>query len=177
MPLPSGKAKRALNPQTTMGVTTFESSVKSVPYAPEVVYAKLADLNNLGKLKEALDSPDYADRLAQAVPADKLAEARQAIESMSFDSDNVSITSPMGNVRLTIVDREAPKLVKLVGEGLPIALNLWIQLLPHDNGTASLMKVTIKADLNIFIKSMVSKPLKQGVEKMAEILAALPYGV
>lgn len=159
-----------------MGVTTFESTIKIVPYAPDVVYAKLADLNNLSLLKEALNSPEYATRLEQAVPADKLAEARQAIESMTFDTDSVSVASPMGNVRLTIVDREAPKMIKLAGEGLPIDINLWIQLLPHDDGTTSLMKVTIKADLNIFIKAMVSKPLKQGVEKMAEILAALPYG-
>lgn len=160
-----------------MGVTTYESTVKLVPYTPEQVFAKLSDLNNLGKLKEALNDPQYAARLEQAVPADKLEEARKAIESMTFDADSVSVGSPMGNICLKVVDREAPKMVKLVGEGLPIDVNLWVQLLPHNDGQASLLKTTIKADLNIFIKGMVNKPLKQGVEKLAEILAALPYGV
>lgn len=158
-----------------MGLTTYESEVKRVPYAPEQVYAKLADLNHLSKLKAALNDPQYAARLEQAVPSDKLAEARKAIESMTFDADSVTISSSMGNIRLTIVDREAPKMIKMVGEGLPIDANLWVQLLPHDGGQASLLKTTIKADVNIFIKAMVNKPLKQGVEKLAEILAALPY--
>ena len=38
------------------------------------------------------------------------------------------------------------------------------------------MKLTIRAELNMFIKAMVSKPLKEGVEKLADMLAMIPYG-
>ena len=31
-------------------------------------------------------------------------------------------------------------------------------------------------DLNPFIKGMVAKPLKEGVEKLADMLAMIPYG-
>lgn len=38
------------------------------------------------------------------------------------------------------------------------------------------MKLTVCADLNPFIKGMVEKPLKEGVEKLADMLAMIPYG-
>jgi len=41
--------------------------------------------------------------------------------------------------------------------------------------TASKMKVTVKAELNPFIKNMVEKPLQEGVEKIADALALVPY--
>lgn len=37
------------------------------------------------------------------------------------------------------------------------------------------MKVTIRAEVNMFMKAMVSKPLQEGVEKLADMLAMLPY--
>jgi hypothetical protein len=37
------------------------------------------------------------------------------------------------------------------------------------------MKMTIKADLNPFIKPMVSKPLQDALDKIAVVIASLPY--
>jgi hypothetical protein len=37
------------------------------------------------------------------------------------------------------------------------------------------MRLTVKADLNPFMKSMVSKPLKQTVDQVADLLSRLPY--
>lgn len=37
------------------------------------------------------------------------------------------------------------------------------------------MKVTIRAEVNAFMKAMVSKPLQEGVEKLADMLAMIPY--
>jgi hypothetical protein len=37
------------------------------------------------------------------------------------------------------------------------------------------MKITLRADLNPFIKGMVSKPLQEGLEKIADMIAELPY--
>ena len=52
--------------------------------------------------------------------------------------------------------------------------NLWIQLLPTSE-TSSKMKLTIKADINPFIKGMISKPLQEGLEKIADMLAMINY--
>jgi carbon monoxide dehydrogenase subunit G len=73
-----------------------------------------------------------------------------------------------------VIDREAPKTIKLAVEGAPVALNLWIQLLPAGEGETK-MKLTARADLNPFIKGMVSKPLQDGVNKMADALTVIPY--
>ena len=52
-------------------MTKFESGVKMIPAPQELVYEKLADLNNLEKLKDNL-------------PEDK-------VKNLSFDADSLSI--------------------------------------------------------------------------------------
>ena len=37
------------------------------------------------------------------------------------------------------------------------------------------MKLTIKADIPIFLKGMVSGPLQEAIEKIADALAMIPY--
>ena len=37
------------------------------------------------------------------------------------------------------------------------------------------MKLTIKAELNMFIKQMVKKPLQEGIEKIADVLQMIQY--
>ena len=53
-------------------------------------------------------------------------------------------------------------------------MNLWIQMLPVSDNQSK-MKVTIRAEVNMFMKAMVSKPLQEGVEKLADMLSAIPY--
>ena len=57
-----------------------------------------------------------------------------------------------------------------------MAANLWIQLLPT-SPYESKMKCTVGADLNFFIKQMAKKPLQEGIEKLADMLAMIPYGM
>ena len=82
--------------------------------------------------------------------------------------------SPMGAVKLVIVEREAPKCIKFETAESPLPFNFWIQILPVSE-TTSKMKLTIKAELNPFIKGMVSKPLTEGIEKIADALQAIHY--
>jgi hypothetical protein len=55
-----------------------------------------------------------------------------------------------------------------------VPFNFWIQLLPVTEETCK-MKLTLKAELNIFIKGMLQKPLQEGIEKMADVLQAIDY--
>lgn len=136
-------------------MTKFESSVKQVPYAQEAVYRDISDLSNL-------------ERVRDRVPEDK-------IDSFSFDKDNVSVSvPPVGQITLHIVEREEPKCVKFESVDSPLPFNLWIQVLPVSE-TASKMKVTVKADIPFMLKGMVSGPLQDGVEKIADVLALIPY--
>ena len=133
----------------------FESSVKQIPYPQQAVYDNISDLRNLEKVRDR-------------VPADK-------VNDFSFDEDTVSLSvAPVGELKLRICDREAPKCVKFETVQSPVPFNIWIQVLPVGE-TASKMKVTVKAELNPFIKNMVEKPLQEGVEKIADALAMVPY--
>jgi len=156
--------------EKTMSLSKFESEVKHLRQSPETAYALLADLRNLQGLKEKLNDPAVTAAMAGQLPADKMEEARRQLDRVEFDRDSVQIDSPMGRMRLAIVERDAPKCLKFAGEGAPLQLYLWIQLLPC--GTGAKMRVTVGAEVNIFMKGMVSKPLQQAADGLAGILAA-----
>ena len=151
-----------------MSTSTFESNIKQIPHKQESVYRTLSDLNNLQRLK------DKFEQVKDQIPEDKK-EQIEKIKDLTFDSDSVSFSAPMvGEIKLNIIDREEPKTIKFETSNSPIPFNLWIQLLPTSD-TACKMKLTIKADLNPFIKGMVKKPLEEGIEKIANALAMISY--
>lgn len=135
-------------------MSKFESGIKHIPHPQTAVYNALSDLSNLDKVKDKL-------------PEDK-------IKDLSFDSDSLTIGAPMGSASMRIIEREEPKCIKFATEKSPIAANLWIQIVPEGEDACK-MKLTIKADINPFIKGMVSKPLQEGLEKIADVLAMIPY--
>ena len=133
----------------------FESSVKQIPYSQEAVYRNISDLRNLEKVRDR-------------VPEDK-------IKDFSFDEDTISINvPPVGELKLRVVEREEPKCVKFETAQSPVPFNVWVQMLPVDEQNSK-MKVTVKAELNPFIKGMVSGPLQDGVEKIADALSMIKY--
>ncbi|MCI5710154.1 MAG: SRPBCC family protein [Prevotella sp.] len=136
-------------------MSKFESSIKQIPYSQESVYRSLSDLSNLEKVRDR-------------VPQDK-------VKDFSFDQDTVNMSvSPVGDISMRIVEREEPKCIKFETTKSPLPFNFWIQLLPV-TATTCKMRLTIKADINPFIKGMVSKPLQEGLEKIADALAMIRY--
>lgn len=149
-------------------MSEFKSEVKQIGAPQSVVYAKISDLSNLETLKQRMADPAEMGQ-------DKVDQMAQYIDNVSFDTDSITISgSPVGSVCLKIIEREAPKTIKMQGEGTPIPLNMWIQLLPNGD-SASALRVVVKAELNFFIKQMVSKPLQKAVDGIAEMLARIPY--
>lgn len=136
-------------------MSQYESSVKCIPYPQESVYAKLEDLNNIEGIKDRL-------------PQDK-------IKDLTYSHDEASVNvPPLGNVTLRVVDREEPKCIKLEVAGSPIPVLIWIQIIPNGEG-ASKMRVVAKAEINFMLRSMIEKPLKEGLEKIAEALSLIAY--
>ena len=159
-------------------MTKFESTVKQIHFSQSSIFMKLADMRNLESLKEHVSDPSFIEQLRASgkAPEDKLAQMLDLVQKLVFTTDAISITdSPIGNLTLRIVDREEPKCVKFELQGAPIAANLWIQILPI-TAYESKMKCTIGAELNFFMKQMAKKPLQEGVEKLADMLAMIPYG-
>ena len=136
-------------------MTKFESSVKQIPYPVENVYRNISDLSNL-------------ERVRDRIPEDKL-------QDFQFDSDSVQVSvAPVGTIKLRIIEREENMCVKFETEQSPLPFNLWIQVLPVSE-TESKMKITVKADIPFMLKGMVSGPLQDGVEKIADALSQIPY--
>ena len=158
-----------------MSECKFESAVKIIPYTQDAVYGKISDLRNLEKVIQSLSDPAVQQKMKEQMPDGKLDGFADKLKDVACSEDSVSFSAPpVGDVCLRIAEREAPKCVKLTAEGLPVGLKLWIQILPEGENACK-MKITAKAELNIFIKGMVSKPLQQGVDKLSDILASVPY--
>lgn len=136
-------------------MTKFESSIKIISAPQEAVYSKLSDLNNLQGVTDKL-------------PKDK-------IKNISFDADNISIEAAnLGSISLKIIEREPCKCIKFTTTSSPIPLDMWIQIVPT-SGIECKIKLTVGMELNPFMKGIVQKPLKEGIEKFAEILSSIPY--
>lgn len=136
-------------------MTEYTSETKQVPYNDDRIFAMLSDLSNLEKVKDR-------------IPQDK-------IQDFEFDSDSCSFSvAPVGKITFNIVEREPNKTIKFTTTNSPVPLFLWIQLKQVDEGDTR-MRLTVRADLSPLIKPMVSKPLQEGLEKIADTLASLPY--
>ena len=136
-------------------MSQYESSVKNIPYPQERVYSKLEDLNNLESIKDR-------------IPQDKVKE-------FAYDRDSVTVdVPPVGKITLKIIEREEPKCIKFETVGSPMPANFWVQIIP-DGDQASKMRVVAKAELNFMLRGMVEKPLKEGLEKIADTLAMIEY--
>lgn len=136
-------------------MTEFVSEIKQIPQNDERIYAMLSDLSNLERIKDR-------------IPQDK-------IKDFEFDSNSCSFSvSPVGKITFQIVDREPCKTIKFQTTNSPVPLFLWIQL-KQVQEMDTRMRLTVRAELNSFLKPMVSKPLQDALDKISTVLASLPY--
>ena len=132
----------------------IESTIRKINAPQQAVYNMLSDLGNVERVKDR-------------IPQDK-------VENLEFDHYSISIKTQLGAVKLNIVDREEPKMIKFETSESPLPFNFWVQVLPVDENTSK-MKLTIKADINPFMATMVKKPLQEGIEKIADALQMINY--
>jgi hypothetical protein len=133
----------------------FTSDIKTILSDDSQIFDLLSDLNNLEKVEHR-------------IPEDKVTD-------FTYDRDSCSFSvNPVGSIKFRIVDREPNKTIKFETTESPVPINLWIQLKQVSEKNTK-MKLTLKADLNPFLKPMVSKPLQDAVNKISEIIAQLPY--
>ena len=138
-----------------MSISKYESSVKSVNSPVDAIYNTLSDLNNIERVKDR-------------IPADK-------VKDNKFDRDSCSLrVDPVGEVKFIICDREENKTVKFTAENSPLPVFIWIQMLPVTE-TTSKIKVTCHLELNMFLRGMVGNKIKEGIERIADTLAAINY--
>ena len=136
-------------------MTEFTSDSKTIAHNQQLIYNALSNMENLAKAKDRISYDKF--------------------QNFTFDRDSCSFfLSPLGQLRMVIVDREAPACVKLTVERAPVDINLSIRLIP-ENENETQMQLSVEADLNPFLKSMMEKPLQEGINKIADMLAVIPY--
>ena len=136
-------------------MTEYTSDIKTIPYGDERVFSMLSDLSNLERIKDR-------------IPKDH-------IKDFSFTNDSCSFeVNPMGKIDFQIVNREPYKTIKFATTNSPFPLFLWIQLKPTGENVTK-MKMTVRAELNPLLKTMIAKPIQEGLNKIADAIATIPY--
>ena len=122
----------------------FESRVGKIAERNEPVYLFLNDMRNF----------------KQFLPEGK-------VENWSAEKDSCSFEiSPVGKAKLRIIESEPYTQVKYQGDGLNNTnFFLWIQL-KEVSESDTMVKITIKAELNPMLKMMATKPLNDFLEKL-----------
>lgn len=141
----------------------FNSAEVSLHATPEAVFSKLSNLENLRSL---LDK----------VPADQIPEdKRQMFESITITPDTITVPGgPVGSLTFRVKERKEPSLIKLEGEGAPVAMNLSMHIAP-DGEEYSRAKVEIDIAIPAMLKPMVSGPIQQMADQFSQVLKAIPF--
>ena len=127
-----------------MELSKFESRTGKISASDEVVYNFITDMRNFGRF----------------IPGGTIEKWNATTDDCSFE------ISPVGGVKLSIIEREPFTTVKYVGDGLNNTESyLWVQLKQvAENDTR--VKITIKAGINPMIRGMVAKPIDDFLEKL-----------
>jgi hypothetical protein len=131
-------------------MTSVESKIVSIKRLDEDVYKVLSSFKNFTPFAQAA----------------KLDNWQADDDWCRFDVQGIK------DAGLKIIEREPFKTIKLTGDGkIPFEFFVWIQLkqvAPYDTR----MKITLKADLNFMMKTMLGSKLQQGVDAIADQIAA-----
>ena len=139
---------------------TYKSNEETIYHDIATVYAKLSNPECFPRLVENDNLPP---------------EVKQRLADVEFSSDSISFTAnPVGKVCLQITEKEEPNKIVMSASPFPIPFKAVINL---DKANESETKLTVEfqIELNIMLRAMAAKPLGDGVKKMGQMLAMLPY--
>lgn len=127
------------------------SKTGKVQNTDEKVFTFLSDLRNISKL----------------IPPD--------VQDWKASEDSCSFTMKGQKMSLVIIDREPFKAIKITGgDDSPYTFYLWIQL-KSLTAYETAVRLVVRAELNIMMRTAVKKPLKQGLDQIVDYLKMLPY--
>lgn len=137
-------------------MSDFKSKKVGIDAPCEAVFAKLSNLENLRSLAPLAES--------------------KGIEIKDVTSDSCSLGVPkVGDIALSVEKRAPHSLIRLVGQTvLTSSLNIEIQLSSEEVSSTGLV-LLLGADIPFFARMMVEKPLKEELDKVAEMLTKVQY--
>lgn len=148
-----------------MSSTRYVSDVKIINNNQEIIYNYLSNFENLSKyVNEGLLS-----KMSEQVPQLQISNFESDADSCRFEIKG------MGQAEIRIVDREPCKTIKISSSGgTPVGITFWIQLL-SESAYETKLRLTLDAEMSMMIKMLVNKKLEEGINRLADMLAALPY--
>lgn len=128
---------------------SYESKQQQILLPAEAVYAVISRFDNL--------TPAVQDK----------------VEEWTADENHCSFKAKGFTVKLQIIDKEAPKFVKITGDegGIPVDFNFWIQL--HQvSERDTRIRLVVHADLNMMMRMMIGGKIKTALDQIVETIAA-----
>lgn len=141
----------------------YESPAVTLPAPAEKVYEKLS---NLGNLKSVLDR----------IPAHKIPEDKRDIfEAVEITDNSISLPAgPVGNLTFHVVEKVEPTLIRLKGEGAPVAMALALHIRPGiDNHCEA--KAEVDVDIPAMLKPMVGGHIQKLADQFGQVLQAIDF--
>lgn len=125
----------------------YQSKQVRINRPAETIYAVMSDFNNF-----------------TPIVADKVEEWKATEDSCSFKAKGFK----MG---LKMIEKEAPKLIKITTDGPnPMDFTVWFQLMSVEP-TDTRMRIVMDVKLNPMLKMMIGKKLEGGIDQIAEKIA------
>ncbi len=148
-----------------MSVSKYVSDVRLVNNNQEIIFNYLSNFENLSKyVNEGL-----LTKLTEQIPQIKISNFESDADSCRFK------IAGMGLAEIRIIEREPQKTIKIKSTGsLPVEIVFWIQLLAV-SPLETKLRLTLDAEMSMMIKMMVNKKLEEGINRLADMLAGLPY--
>ncbi len=148
-----------------MGSSRYVSEIKIINNNQEIIYNYLSNFENLSKyVNEGL-----LTKMTEQVPQIQISNFESDVDSCRFDIKG------MGQAEIRILEWEPSKTIKIGSNGsMPIGITFWIQLLPV-SAYETKLRLTLDAEMSMMIKMLVNKKLEEGINRLADMLAMLPY--
>ncbi|MGM9868568.1 MAG: hypothetical protein ACI30R_02935 [Sodaliphilus sp.] len=140
---------------------TYKSDKQVIDCDIATVYGKLS---NPAVFKQQLEQ--NIDKLPE--------EARVQLQNLKFEDDGVVIESPMGPLKMGIVEAIEPTKIVFGAAQSPVPFALMVELNEIDTDHTESV-ATLELELPMMLKMMVGNKLKDGAKMFGEMIARLPY--
>lgn len=144
-------------------MATYKSDVVTIHSSAENVFSKLNNLEGLsGMIKNAP---------TDVMPEDK----RVLLDSISVTADSISFPAgQFGSLTLKKTESEAPRLIKLTGEGTPVPMSMSLMIQPLGSEEC---EATVEIDLQVpmMLKPMINGSMKKMTGEFAQMLRTIKF--
>lgn len=148
-------------------MASFKSRTVITNGTPERVFATLSNPEALGALLTNIR--EKASTSGMELPADVAAN----LDKITLSDDSISINGgPTGALKLVRSAATPCSEITFTGENTPIPLGISFHISPE--GEKSNIQAVMNADVPIFLKPMIAKPMQQAVDMFATLLEKIP---